>query len=199
MLTLNNISINNFYISCNLFSSSLFIFNNLPKVNYILRLIAGLEKDQRSKIFWNDQKIVDIYYLYSSDINYIPQKNNLDQELTIKQNFDFLSSLSETQSLADSAILYFGLENLINHKIKNLNDEEMQKVKLSQLIFSPKTMWILEKPDQFLSQKWQEKLFNLISVRIKEGGLVIISSDNKIFNKIGQNINLNDLINSKNI
>jgi heme exporter protein A len=199
MLTLNNISINNFYISCNLFSSSLFIFNNLPKVNYILRLIAGLEKDQRSKIFWNDQKIVDIYYLYSSDINYIPQKNNLDQELTIKQNFDFLSSLSETQSLADSAILYFELENLINHKIKNLDDEEMQKVKLSQLIFSPKTMWILEKPDQFLSQKWQEKLFNLISVRIKEGGLVIISSDNKIFNKIGQNINLNDLINSKNI
>lgn len=199
MLTLNNISINNFYISCNLFSSSLFIFNNLPKVNYILRLIAGLEKDQRSKIFWNDQKIVDIYYLYSSDINYIPQKNNLDQELTIKQNFDFLSSLSETQSLADSAILYFELENLINHKIKNLDYEEMQKVKLSQLIFSPKTMWILEKPDQFLSQKWQEKLFNLISVRIKEGGLVIISSDNKIFNKIGQNINLNDFINSKNI
>ena len=199
MLTLNNISINNFYISCNLFSSSLFIFNNLPKVNYILRLIAGLEKDQRSKIFWNDQKIVDIYYLYSSDINYIPQKNNLDQELTIKQNFDFLSSLSETQSLADSAILYFELENLINHKIKNLDYEEMQKVKLSQLIFSPKTMWILEKPDQFLSQKWQEKLFNLISVRIKEGGLVIMSSDNKIFNKIGQNINLNDFINSKNI
>lgn len=199
MLTLNNISINKFYISCNLFTSSLFIFNNLPKVNYILRLIAGLEKGQRSKILWNDQKIEDIYYLYSSDINYIPQKNNLDPELTVKQNFDFLSSLSETQPLSDLAILYFELENIINHKIKNLDSEEVQKVKLSQLIFSPKTMWILEKPDQFLSQKWQEKLFNLISVRIKEGGLVIISSDNKIFNKIGQNINLNDFINSKNI
>ena len=199
MLTLNNISINNFYISCNLFSSSLFIFNNLPKVNYILRLISGLEKGQRSKILWNDQKIEDIYYLYSSDINYIPQKNNLDPELTIKQNFDFLSSLSETQPLTDSAILYFELENIINHKIKNLDNEEIQKVKLSQLIFSPKTMWVLENPDQFLSQKWQEKLFNLISVRIKEGGLVIISSNNKIFNKIGQNINLNDFINSKNI
>ena len=199
MLTLNNISINKFYISCNLFTSSLFIFNNLPKVNYILRLIAGLEKGQRSKILWNDQKIEDIYYLYSSDINYIPQKNNLDPELTIKQNFDFLSSLSETQPLTDSAILYFELENIVNHKIKNLDNEEIQKVKLSQLIFSPKTMWVLENPDQFLSQKWQEKLFNLISVRIKEGGLVIISSNNKIFNKIGQNINLNDFINSKNI
>lgn len=199
MLTLNNISINKFYISCNLFTSSLFIFNNLPKVNYILRLIAGLEKGQRSKILWNDQKIEDIYYLYSSDINYIPQKNNLDPELTVKQNFDFLSSLSETQPLSDLAILYFELENIINHKIKNLDSEEVQKVKLSQLIFSPKTMWILENPDQFLSQKWQEKLFNLILVRIKEGGLVIISSNNKIFNKIGQNINLNDFINSKNI
>lgn len=199
MLTLNNISINNCCISCNLFNSSLFIFNNLPKINYILRLIAGLEYDQRSKILWNDQKIEDIYYLYSSDINYISQNNNLDQELTIKQNFDFLSSLSETKSLTDSAILYFELEDIINHKIKDLNNEEIQKAKLSQLIFSPKTMWIIENPDQFLSQKWQEKLFNLISVRIKEGGLVIMSSDNKIFNKIGQNINLNDFINSKNI
>ena len=83
-------------------------------------------------------------------------------------------------------------------KIKNLTKEEIQIVKLSQLIFSLKTIWILENPEQFLSQKWQEKLFNLIATRIKEGGIVIMASDNKIFQKIGQIINLNDFINTQN-
>ena len=86
----------------------------------------------------------------------------------------------------------------MDKKIKNLTKEEIQRVKLSQLIFSPKTIWILENPEQFLSQKWQEKLFNLIATRIKEGGIVIMASDNKIFQKIGQIINLNDFINTQN-
>ena len=199
MLTLNNSSYQNINISLTISSSGLFIFKGEDKIiSHILRAITGLDQKQKNKILWNNQKISEIYYLYSSDINFITKKTSLDQELTIKQNLNFLASLTETKILIDSAILYFELDDILDKKIKNLTKEEIQRVKLSQLIFSPKTIWILENPEQFLSQKWQEKLFNLIATRIKEGGIVIMASDNKIFQKIGQIINLNDFINTQN-
>jgi ABC-type transport system involved in cytochrome c biogenesis ATPase subunit len=203
MLSLNNLSYNNITISFSIFLSSLFIIKTLQNISGkntfdILKIIAGLEMKQQNRIFWNNQKISDFYYHYSSDINLITSKNNLDGNLTIKQNLNFISSLSETKLLISSAIKYFEIDNILEKKIKNLTNEEIQRVKLSQLIFAPKTMWLLEQPDQFLTQKWQEKLFNLILTRIKEGGLVILTSDNKIFNKIGQIIDLNDFTN-KNI
>jgi heme exporter protein A len=201
MLTLNNVSNHNINISLTISSAGLFILkgDDLDK-QFILRSVAGIDRKSINNILWNNQEISKFYYLYSSDINFISQKLSLDQELTIKQNLNFLSSLTETKILIDSAVLYFELNDILHKKIKQLTEEERQRVKLSQLIFSPKTVWLLEDPDRFLSQKWQEKLFNLIATRAKEGGMVIISSDNQIFHKIGQIIKLNDFTtSSKNI
>ncbi len=199
MLTLDNIIYKNINISFTIYSSGLFVFKGSPSiVNFIFRSIAGLNKKKINNILWNNKKISKIYYLYSSDINLISQKPSLDSNLTVKQHLNFLSSLTETKILINSAILYFELNNFLNKKIKYLTNEEVQRVKLSQLIFSPKTIWLLENPDQFLPQEWQKKLFNLIATRIKEGGIVITNSDNKIFEKIGQIIKLNDFA-TKNI
>ena len=201
MLTLNNVIYNNVNVSFSIFLSGFCILDGNDHIaNRILKSIAGLDKKTIDQILWNNQKISEIYYLYSSDINFIPKKLSLDQELTVIQNLNFLSHLTETNILINSAILYFELDNILNKKVKFLTKEEIQRVKLSQLIFSPKTIWLLERSDQFLSQKWQEKLFNLISTRIKENGIVIMVSNNRIFRKIGQIIKLDDFkITSKNI
>ncbi|MDA7705233.1 ATP-binding cassette domain-containing protein [Rickettsiales bacterium] len=198
MLTLNNLFYNNINISYTIFPSSLSILNQSQNSSNLLPIIAGLDKSKQINILWNNKEILQFYHLYSSDINFIPTKNNLDPNLTVKQNINFISCLSDTQILISSAITYFNLDNIYHKKIKDLNNNELQRVKLSQLILSPKTLWLLERPDQFLERKWQEKLFNLIATRIKEGGLVILTSDNKIFHKIGQFINLDDFT-SKNI
>lgn len=194
MLTINNISNKNLNpIALTIFSYSCFIIDGQQhNTKFVLNIIAGLEKKYQKDILWNNQKISDFYYLYSSDINFIPAHNNLDLNLTVKQNINFLSSLSETNMLIESAVRFFELENIYNKKIINLNAEEIQKVKLSQLIFSPKTIWLIEDADINLSQKWREKLFNLITTRIKEGGLVIMSCKDIIFNKIAKIINLDD-------
>jgi heme exporter protein A len=198
MLSTNSINYNNLRdISFTIFHGACFILNgDNSDIKNFLYIISGINKKYQKNITWNDISIHKFYNEYSSDINFICDEIRLDKYLSVKQNIYFLSSLSDSKVALDSAIRYFDLDNILNKKIKELNQEELIRVKLSQLIFSPKTIWLLEDPDKNLSQKYIEKLFNLVSSRIKDGGIVIMTlkndSKNDIFCKLGKKIDLND-------
>ena len=66
---------------------------------------------------------------------------------------------------------------------------------LAKLLCCPKTLWLLDEPTVNLDNQAKELLFNLISTRIKEGGIVIIASHDEIFAPITSSIHLEDFKN----
>ncbi|MFT6077054.1 MAG: heme exporter protein A [Rickettsiales bacterium] len=63
---------------------------------------------------------------------------------------------------------------------------------LAKLLYQPKTIWLLDEPTTNLDQDARKSLFNLVSVRVKEGGIVIIATHDDIFDPLAGKILLKD-------
>ena len=63
---------------------------------------------------------------------------------------------------------------------------------LAKLLCCPTTIWLLDEPTVNLDKEGKELLFNLVSVRVKEGGIVIIATHDEIFSPISGQILLED-------
>ena len=66
---------------------------------------------------------------------------------------------------------------------------------LAKLLACPATIWILDEPLVNLDKHFQEKFIGLIKTRIKEGGLVILTTHDNVFDNLGPVININDFKN----
>jgi heme exporter protein A len=158
----------------------------------LLETIAGLCQAKDGEILWNGQNVKEIYQDFSADINYIGCKNFLKPKLNILQNLEFLSQISDTKILLPSAIKYFSLENILDKPTNQLSSGMQKKVMLAKLLYSPSTIWLLDEPTVNLDKPTKELLFNLISIRIKEGGIVIAATHDEELLKLGSAICLED-------
>jgi heme exporter protein A len=165
----------------------------------LLRIIAGLNNLENTgcsgEILWNNENINNIKQDFYSDVQYLGHKNFLKQDLTIIDNLNFFASLTDSKILIPSAIRYFNLDNITHKKINQLSMGMQKRVLLAKLLCCPATIWLLDEPSSNLDEKGKELLFNLISTRIKEQGIVIIASHDDLFDKISGTLNLQDFKN----
>lgn len=200
MLTVNSITVQknqqlifkNLGFSAGLGSCLILTGGNGSGKTTLLKTIAGLAKPSAGEVLWNDENIQNFYSDFSSDINYIGHKNFLKPQLTTLQNIEFGAKLNQTEILIPSAIKYFGLEDVIDKPIYQLSSGWQKKILLSKLIYQPKTLWLLDEPTINLDKAARELLFNLISVRIKEGGIVIIATHDEMLFSLGSKISMED-------
>ncbi|MES2677682.1 MAG: heme ABC exporter ATP-binding protein CcmA [Pseudomonadota bacterium] len=158
----------------------------------LLKTIAGLCQASLGEILWNGENVQKFYPEFAADINYIGHKNFLKPELTVLQNLTFYAKLSGTEILLPSAIRYFHLETILEKPVRQLSSGWQKKIMLAKLLCCPATIWLLDEPTVNLDKEGKELLFNLISVRIKDGGIVILTSHNEMFFKLGAPIFLED-------
>ncbi len=158
----------------------------------LLKTIAGLCKASAGEILWNEENVQNFYPEFVADINYIGHRNFLKPKLTVLQNLSFYAKLSDTEILLPSAIRYFGLEEILEKPTHQLSSGWQKKVMLAKLLCCPSTIWLLDEPSVNLDKEGKELLFNLISVRVKEGGIVLIASHDEIFDSLGSKILLED-------
>lgn len=148
----------------------------------LLKTIAGLCAPSSGDILWNGENVKNFHSDFTSDINYIGHKNFLKPKLSVVENMEFYAKLSETEILIPSALHYFELEDVAQKSVYQLSSGMQKKVLLAKLIYSTKTLWLLDEPTVNLDKIGKEKLMNLIETRVKEGGIVIVSThDHDLF------------------
>lgn len=200
MLTVDNITcnknqqiiFNNLGFSIGLGTGLIITGTNGSGKTTLLRTIAGLSQPSSGTILWNNQNVKELYAEFSADINYIGHKNFLKPKLTVLQNLNFYAALSGTEILIPAAIKYFGLEQIIDTPIYKLSSGWQKKVILSKLLYCPATIWLLDEPSVNLDVASKELLFNLISTKVADGGIVIIATHDEIFFPLGSAISLKD-------
>ncbi len=200
MLTLDNIAccknqelvFKNLGFSVGLGSGLILQGSNGSGKTTLLKVIAGLCQPRFGEILWNNENIKPFRQQFSASINYIGHKKFLKNQLTVKQNLTFYAKLSQTEILLASAFKYFSLEKFLDKPIYQLSSGWQKKVMLAKLLCCPATIWLLDEPTVNLDQTSAELLFNLVSIKIKDGGIVIIASHDDIFNTIASKICLED-------
>ena len=160
----------------------------------LLKIIAGIIKPDGGKILWNNQEVRNFYQEYCSDIQYIGHQNFLKPHLTILENLLFYCQLQDTEMLLPSAIRYFGLEEIADMEIHKLSAGWQKRVLLAKLLCCPGAIWLLDEPTNNLDKQGKELLFNLISSRIKDGGIVIAATHDEILFPLGNKLCLEDFI-----
>lgn len=161
----------------------------------LLKIIAGISKPQSGKIFWNNEDVENIRDDFNGDLQFIGHKNFLKQELTVLENLRFYSRLSDTEQALPSAINFFELEHFANKQVKKLSAGWQQRTLLAKLLACPATLWLLDEASNNLDKAGKEKLHGLIRTRIKENGIVLLTTHDEMFFDLGLVLNLEDFSN----
>lgn len=160
----------------------------------LLKIIAGLapleSRENSGEILWNNEDVNKIKDDFLSDTQYLGHSNFLKQNLTVLDNLLFWAKLNNSEMLVPFASRYFKLDDILDKKVKKLSAGWQKRVILAKLLCCPTTIWLLDEPTVNLDRQGKELLFNLISSRIKEKGIVIIATHDDLFDPIAKTLNL---------
>ena len=158
----------------------------------LLKIIAGIYETQGGRVLWGNKNIENFRDDFNGDTQFIGHKNFLKPELTVKENLEFYADLRGTKNAVAPALEFFSLRELQNSPIKNLSAGWQQRVILTKLLACPATVWLLDEPSNNLDKDGKEQLHELIKNRIKDRGLVILTSHDEMFFDLGPKLNLED-------
>lgn len=204
MLTLENIGFEtndkivfkNLSITLGLASALIITGKNGCGKSSLLKIIAGIYEINHGKILWNNKDINNFRDDFNGDLQYIGHKNFLKQDLTILENLTFYAKLSDTEMAINSAIEFFELSHHRHEFVKNLSAGLQQRVMLAKLLACPSSIWLLDEPSSNLDQENKQKLKELIKIRTKDQGIVLMVSHDEEFFDLGLKLNLEDYCNN---
>ena len=158
----------------------------------LLKIIAGIYETQGGRVLWGNENSENFRDDFNGDTQFIGHKNFLKPELTVKENLEFYADLRGTKNAVAPALEFFSLRDLQNSMVKNLSAGWQQRVMLTKLLACPATVWLLDEPSNNLDKDGKEQLHELIKNRIKDRGLVILTSHDEMFFDLGPKLNLED-------
>ena len=158
----------------------------------LLKIIAGIITPQNGEILWGLKNVKEMRDIFNGDMQFIGHKNFLKQELSVIDNLSFYAKLFDTKMAINSALSFFNLNEISQTKVKNLSAGTQQRVRLARLLACPTTIWLLDEPSNNLDLAGKEKLHGLIKARIKEQGVVLISTHDEMFFDLGMKLNIED-------
>jgi len=158
----------------------------------LLKIIAGISKQTSGEILWGGENVENFRAVFNGDTQFIGHKNFLKNELSVTENLTFYARLADTEMLVPSALSFFGLNEIAGRKIKTLSAGWQKRVMLAKLICCPTTVWLLDEPTNNLDKAGKELLRGLIATRVKENGLVILTTHDDDFLNFGARVELED-------
>ncbi len=160
----------------------------------LLKIIAGLTQADSGEILWDEINVKSFRSIFNGDIQFIGHKNFLKQELSVLENLAFYSKLYGTSEALRASFGLFGINSILDQKVKTLSAGMQKKVILSRLLACPTTIWLLDEPSTNLDKEGCEKLKRLIANRVKDGGIVILSTHDEVFFDLGPHLHIQDFI-----
>ncbi len=139
----------------------------------LLRSIAGVQQLTGGKITVNNAEISTLPKPYCL---YIGHKTGLKLELTAYENLQFWASSYDSLETLHAAIIYFGLEDILDRKCYHLSAGNQKRLAIAKLMLCQTDIWLLDEIEANLDADNREFLRNLIKTKASNGGIIIMSS-----------------------
>ncbi|WP_321519594.1 metal ABC transporter ATP-binding protein [uncultured Bacteroides sp.] len=150
----------------------------------LIKLILGLLKPNSGEIrFYSEGKPVD-----NISMGYLPQYNAIDKKFPISVYDVVLSGLSRKKSFIKSfsdehhaqvadIISRMGLQGLEKKAIGQLSGGQLQRALLGRAIVSNPEVVILDEPNTYIDQRFESRLYEILSEINKERAIILVSHD----------------------
>ena len=165
--------------------------NGIGKTS-LLKAIAGIIGLESGEILWNDHNIEQILPSFQQETKFIGHKNFFKPHLSVLENLQFYSKLTNTEVAVPLAMHFFDLTDICHNKIAKLSAGWQQRCLLALLLTNACSLWLLDEPTKNLDLAGKQQLKGLIQTRIKQNGIVIIATHTNIFDDLGQSLFLQD-------
>ena len=147
----------------------------------LIKSICGIQTLESGSVLINDIDIQNKNSTYVENIIYVGHKNSLNNDLTVYENFEYLSALDlsikyNNKVKIEEAMRYFDIYKYKDYPVENLSEGNKKKTSLARLVMTEKKIWILDEPLSFLDDKSIDIFINLISKNQENKGITILSS-----------------------
>jgi Cu-processing system ATP-binding protein len=143
----------------------------------LIKCLLGMVVPDSGFITFNDKNIAHDH-LYRRHIGYMPQIGRYPENMTIGQVLEMMKDIRKSSSsvLDEDLIKAFGINDLLNKRMRTLSGGTRQKVSASlAFLFSPDVL-ILDEPTAGLDPVSSEILKEKIRTEKEKGKLILITS-----------------------
>ncbi|QXK91704.1 heme ABC exporter ATP-binding protein CcmA [Neoehrlichia mikurensis] len=168
---------NNLSFSANKGSVTIITGGNGSGKTTLLRAIIGFFPIRSGSIKFHNCPI-KLSDSYTSQVTYIGHKNACNDTFTVLENLKFWAALKDTQELVEAAVCFLGINQVLDIQYKNLSAGWKRKVALSRLLIYNTLIWVIDEPFTNLDHNSIQLITELISIRQKQNGIIIVA-DNK--------------------
>ncbi len=142
----------------------------------LIKCILGMVIPSSGNILFEKKNIAQDFQ-YRHKIGYMPQKGRYPDNMSIGQVIDMIKDIRNTGNKLDEELIEaFGLNEMMDKKMRNLSGGTTQKVSASlAFLFNPEVL-VLDEPTAGLDPLAAEILKEKIIAENKKGKLVLITS-----------------------
>lgn len=141
----------------------------------LLKCILGMVRPGSGKITVKGSDIKDGPH-YKYDIGYMPQIAQFPENLKVEELIEMIKNIRKQPSYEGKYLSYFGLDEVLQKKLKNLSGGMKQKVNaVIALMFNPSIL-ILDEPSVGLDPIAHLKLKNVILSEKEKGKTVLLTT-----------------------
>lgn len=161
----------------------------------LLRLLAGLEKQDKGEIYIKDIPVEKVDYQTDISMGYIPYQANFFDKKTVYDNLKYVLDIRKTdkailEDTINKAIIDFRLESIADEKVYRLSLFQKYLVSIARLSFRKLDIVLIDNIFEELSAQESKELLKLFKKYfVNKNTLVLIAtSDEKIANSIATKI-----------
>lgn len=149
--------------------------NGIGKTS-VLRAIAGLHKPLDGIVTFDAKTLT---YFKKKPLHYIGHKLGIKYELSVWDNLSFWADSLDAREGLQAAIIYLGLEDILEEECSHLSFGTCKKVAIARLMLSNAQIWLLDELDTNLDEQNRKLLSNLINIKASSGGIIIAATNEK--------------------
>lgn len=141
----------------------------------LIRQLTGQLPLASGRVTWDGKTIVGNNE-FKQDIMLVGHQSAVRQDATVRENLTFWAKLYGKESLVEAALHFYNLQHYADTMVYELSAGWQRRVALARLIVVPCRLWMLDEPTNFLDEEAVLLTANLIEMRVKNNGIVIIAS-----------------------
>lgn len=145
----------------------------------LLRMVAGLIHPPPGTLFWEGQRIQ--LSACQKNLLYSGHQLGLHPEALLKDQVNLWHYHYRVEKkVIETALNIWGVVPLINQKTQHLSQGQQKRLSLSRLHWLARPLWILDEPHSNLDAEGRKILEEALTHHLKNGGLAILASHEKL-------------------
>lgn len=151
----------------------------------ILRLLAGLEKQDKGEIYVKDIPLEKLDYQNDISMGYIPYKANFFDKKSVYQNLKYVLDIRKTdnsqgEEKINKAVIDFRLESLLHEKVYKLSLFQKYLVSIARLSFRKLDVLLVDNIFDELTKEESKELLKLFKKYfVDKNTLVLLATTNE--------------------